>query len=219
MDQEFWHRRWRKGEIGFHRDSVHPKLVTFWSRLTIPSNARVFVPLCGKSLDMIWLAEQGHSIIGVELSEQAIGEFFASTRYDTIAYERRDGFSIHRAGPYELWCGDIFGLPADVLESIGAVYDRASLVAFPSDMRPRYARFMHDRIPSGTPTLLISLAFDQNEMAGPPFAVPEGEIGTLYGDAFDIEIVEREDSLAGDPGLAKRGLTHLVETVSLLTRR
>ena len=44
------------------------------SALGLAKGAAVLVPLCGKSLDLVWLAEQGHAVIGVELAEAFVKE-------------------------------------------------------------------------------------------------------------------------------------------------
>src|SRR3546814_2711790 len=76
MDPDFWQQRWRDNRIGFHRDGVLPLLEKHWPSLGLATGSRVFVPLCGKSLDMAWLAARGHRVLGVELSPLAVGQFF-----------------------------------------------------------------------------------------------------------------------------------------------
>ena len=74
MHAEFWQARWARSEIGFHLPEVNPYLQQYWPALGLPEGARVLVPLCGKSLDLVWLVEQGHAVIGVELAERAVQE-------------------------------------------------------------------------------------------------------------------------------------------------
>mgnify|MGYP000992455332 CR=1 FL=1 len=66
MDHGFWLERWRNGQIGFHNSEVNGMLLRHHAQLG--AAARVLVPLCGKSLDMGWLAAQGHEVVGIELS-------------------------------------------------------------------------------------------------------------------------------------------------------
>jgi thiopurine S-methyltransferase len=218
MEPDFWHERWRTGDIGFHRPEAHDLLTRYWPRLGLAEGAEVLVPLCGKSRDMAWLASQGHRVIGVELSEIAIDDFFAAEGL-TPAVEKRDGFQIKSAGPYALWCGDIFALPTAVTAAVAGVYDRASLVAFPPAEQPRFADALARLTPAGVPMLLIGLEFDSAEMRGPPFPAPRARIGDMLGAEFDITELEVREVLSANPGLAKRGLSRLVETALVLTRK
>ncbi|MCL4160804.1 UNVERIFIED_CONTAM: hypothetical protein GTU68_061051, partial [Idotea baltica] len=132
-----WLERWQQSQIGFHQAETEPLLPNHWPELRLAANSTVFVPLCGKSIDMVWLAGQGHSVIGNELSQIAIDGFFAG---QNLAPEVRteSGFTIKSAGPYELWCGDFFEMPATATRNVSAVYDRAALIALPPAMRKQY---------------------------------------------------------------------------------
>lgn len=218
MDHEFWLERWRKGEIGFHRDDVHPELPARWPALMVPEGARVFVPFCGKSKDMAWLAERGHPVIGAELSELAVWQFFSDRGLEP-GIQEAGLHKVYAAGPYTIWCGDMFALPYDVSAEVAGAYDRASLVALPADMRPRYAAFMAERMPAGSRTLLVALDFDASEMKGPPFPVALPEIHDLFDRSFDVSVLHVNDALDGDPGLRKRGLSALTETCCVLVRK
>lgn len=216
MEQKFWLERWEKGETGWHRDEVHPELPAHWPLLALPAKARVFVPLCGASPDMAWLAAQGHEVIGVELSRLAIEAFLARHRVKHIVMEDH-GFRTYLGGRYQIWQGDLFALPDDALAGIDAVYDRASLVALPEEMRRRYARFLAERIAPGVPGLLISFSYDQNKMSGPPFSVPASAVDDLLAADFDITALSNSDAL--DESLKKRGLTAVQESSYLLRRK
>lgn len=218
MEPEFWHERWRTGDIGFHRPEVNALLVQHWSALDLPPHATVLVPLSGKSLDMAWLAQRGHSVIGVELSELAIDEFFRSVGL-APEHETRGQFVVKRAGSYTFWCGDIFELPLNAVAGVAAIYDRASLVAFPETEQPRFAAALARLAPIGARMLLIGLEFDATEMKGPPFPAPRSRIEQLFSEAFDVALVDERDAMPANPGLGKRGLSRLVETVFVLTRR
>ncbi len=217
MEPEFWHERWRKGEIGFHQEAPHPALAKHWPSLGAPQGGRVLVPLCGKSHDMHWLARSGHSVVGVELSPLAVDAFFseaglAPTRRAEAAHE------VVTHAPYDLWCGDIFSLRPAQLPDIAAVYDRASLIALPPAMRSHYAGWLAAAIAPGTPVLLITFAYDQSEMNGPPFSVTDAEVHALFSADFDIDRQAANDVWASEPGLRKRGLTGLTESVYTLRR-
>ncbi len=217
MDPKFWIDRWQRQEIGFHRDEAHDSLQRSWSQLNLPPGSTVFVPLCGMSNDMAWLAGNGHKVIGVELSEIAIKAFFETQRL-TPETRTSDDFTIWSSGPFEIWVGDIFQLPSRVIKDCAAVFDRASLVALPATMQRDYAVLLTENLSPHEQILLISLAFDQDEMKGPPFSIPKSKIDELFADNFKIQVLETENTLDANENLKKRGLSNLEETCYLLTR-
>jgi len=218
MHQDFWHERWRTGQIGFHQSTVHPFLTRWWPRLELPTGARVYVPLCGKSLDMVWLAERGHRVVGSELSEIAIRDFFADRGLEPAL--TRDGeFARYAAGPYEIIGGDALALTPGVLGHVDAAYDRAALVALPPGMRPGYAASLASLLPTGARSLLVAFEYPQEMKGGPPFSVEAAEIQRLFAAAFAVEQVERLDVLAENPKFAEIGIPALFETAFLMERR
>jgi len=202
MEASFWHERWEKGDIGFHRDAFHPSLNRHWEKLEVESPAAVFVPLCGKSLDMAWLASKGHRVIGVELSQLAIDAFFESQ--DLTPTTRIEGeHAVSSAGPFELWCGDVFKLPATLLRNVAAIYDRASLVALPPKIQDFYANWLSTKLPDA-PILLVGLSYDDSEMNGPPFSIPQSRIRELFADSYILDVSSDEEVLDANAGLRKR---------------
>lgn len=218
MQADFWLERWREGQIGWHQPDVHPALERDWPGLGVDPAARVFVPLCGRSLDMTWLARRGHGVLGVELSPIATAGFFEHERL--VAGRSKAGPMIrHAAGPYEILQGDFFDLTREMAGSIGGWYDRAALVALPPELRIRYAGRMAELLPPGTGGLLISAEYAQEKMAGPPFAVLADEVHALFDPQFEVELLERRDVIASSPRFAERGLDSFHETVFRLARR
>lgn len=193
MDKAFWHQRWDEGRIGFHQDDVHPALPLYWQGVTESERSDgpgvVFVPLCGKSNDMVWLAQEGWQVIGVELSEKAIQDFFAAQNLTPERWEVADQLYCYQAGDYQLYCGDIFHLHRQHLMSVTAVYDRASLVALPQAKRHRYAFHLAQMLSPGVQMLLVSL--EHSKPSGPPFSVEATEVDWLFGANFEIQLLAR----------------------------
>lgn len=217
MEHDFWHQAWAAGRIGFHRDAPLPALLRHWPALALPAGSRVLVPLAGKSLDMVWLAEQGHEVLGIELSPLAISQFFAERGLEP-AEDRHAGLPRWRAGPFTLLRADVFAVPAAVVAGCTALYDRAALIALPPEARRRYAAQWSRHLPPGTRMLLVTLDYAQERRAGPPFAVSPAEVEALYGAAWEIRELESRDIRARNPGLAA-GLDWLHGNVHALTRR
>ena len=218
MDPAFWRDRWDDQDIGFHQADIHALLPKYWPRLELASDAPVFVPLCGKSLDMVWLAQQGHRVIGAELSQRAVDDFFAE-RGLTPSAHASGSFTVESAGPYELWCGDFFDLPRGAVTGVAGVYDRAALIALPPSLRERYADTLAALLPPQARILLITLEYEQTQMSGPPFSVPVGEVRALFATSYQLDEFECRDVLDGHPHFKQRGLTALQERAYLLQRK
>lgn len=216
MHQEFWLEAWHNNQIGFHNEDINPHLQQYWPALNIAAGNRVFVPLCGKSNDMLWLLAQGCDVIGVELSELAVAAFFAENNI-SASVRQQGPFTLHESNGLRLYCGDFFALNADELHGVDAVYDRASLVALPPDMRIAYAEHMQRLLKPGTQILLIAFDYPQHEMTGPPFCVSNEEVQSLYGAWCRVELLGTEAILEREPRFRDRGLSRLEEHVYRLT--
>lgn len=183
MEHAFWHTRWEEGRIGFHQQEINEQLQQHWSALNLDVDVQVLVPLCGKSRDMLWLREQGHSVVGVELNQGACEAFFIENGAEADVAESSP-YQIYECDGIELLCGDVFALDATRFDGVGAVYDRAALVALPPEMRRAYAQMLCEKLPAGVPMLLITMEFAGEQ--GPPFAIAEAEVHGLYGERFEI---------------------------------
>ena len=218
MEKEFWVERWERQETGFHQGDINPYLKRYWPELNLARGSEIFVPLCGKSRDMSWLREQGYGVTGIELSDIAVRAFFVENGH--VPHRDTCGrFDRYEAEGIRLLCGDFFDLGRDDLANVTAVYDRASLVALPVEMRRRYVRHMADILPSATQILLVTFDYRQTEMPGPPFAVSPDEVQALYRDYAGIHLLEQSDVLAQNPNFKARGLSRLHENIFLLTLR
>jgi thiopurine S-methyltransferase len=218
MDKAFWTERWRRRDIGFHQPHIHEPLQRYWPKLDLPVASAVFVPLAGKSRDMVWLATQSHRIIGVELSDVAVREFFQDGG-QTPDIRSEGPFDVFSAGPFSLYRGDYFEFPPEAVKDVVAVYDRAALIALTPELRVRYARKLASVIPLQAVIFLVALEYPDGEISGPPFSVTPDEVKRLYGDTFEINVLEARDGLPGSGNLKRRGVTRLVETAYLLRRR
>lgn len=217
MDQEFWHRRWRKNEIGFHMTEAHHYLPRFFSRLQMQPSDTVFVPLCGKSPDLAWLREEGLNVVGIELSRTAVDAFVRENDL-SVQWSIKAGLPCCLADGYKIYCGNFFDLTTAELDGACSVYDRGSLVALPPEMRARYADHLAALLPSGGRVLLIGYTYDQLETPGPPFSVSQEELEALFGENFQIEMLSLEDALWSHQGLVARGVTQLQEYAVLMIR-
>jgi thiopurine S-methyltransferase len=218
MQRDFWLERWARNEIGFHLSEVNPRLQRFWPLLHLPASASVFVPLCGKSLDLHWLAAQGHRVIGVELAEAAVQAFFAEAGLASHV-DHAGSLPRRSAAGIDIYSGDVFELRADELANVGGVFDRAALVALPPPMRERYAAHVLRIVPAGTRILLLTFEYDQTRIPGPPHAVMEDEVMALYGARSEVELLAREPVRVIPPSFAAAGVTDAAEAVYRIVKR
>ena len=216
MHADFWHERWAENRIGFHGARPHGRLVEHWPALDIDPATPVFVPLCGKSLDVLWLHERGHPVFGVDLSEIACEAFFVD---NALAFERRAmerGIEFTGTGDaagIRLIAGDFFALTPVDTEHVHAVYDRAALFAMPEGLRADYARQLVDLLPLQTRGLVMTIEYDASKMDGPPFSVPDAELRELLGGNFELELLAHHAGPERLGNLADRGLDTLDERV------
>ena len=218
MHTDFWLERWEQNQIGFHQDDFNNHLQAFWDQLQIPAGSNIFVPLCGKSQDLLWLRAQGYGVTGVELSPIAVRDFFAENRLEpTIT--THGALQRWEADGLVIWLGDFFALSAAEVAQCAGAFDRASLIALPPAMRERYAQHLIQILPTHCRTLLITLEYDQQQMNGPPFAVHEAEVRALYADALAVSLLFVTDVLDDSPGFRLRGLTKLEEKVYVLQEK
>ena len=218
MNPDFWHQRWRDNQIGFHQPQVNPVLVKFFSRTGAAPGDKVLVPLCGKSLDMPWLQQQGHQVLGIELSSIAVADFFKEQGRQACTTRVGD-YESSRSGDIEILCGDFFGLTREETGEIAAVYDRAALIALPPEMRQAYINKLAELVPTGVNMLLITIEYPAGEMQGPPFSVSEDELQTLCSNQFTISLLGTHDVLAAESRFRERGLTAMQDKFYLLQRR
>ena len=217
MEPKFWQERWARNQLGFHLPEVNPYLQRHWPSLALAEGAKVLVPLCGKSLDLMWLATQGHRVLGVELSEQAVEAFFSEQSL-TPRITQRGVFTVYQADLIEVWCGDFFALDAEVLADCTAVYDRAALIALPPLMRLQYTEQLNNMLRPGCQGLLITLDYDQTQKAGPPFAVTDEEVKVLLGVHWSLQVIEKQDILGESWKFVQDGVTGLDERVYRVAR-
>lgn len=218
MEEKFWLERWEKNEIGFHKEEPHHDLLRFFDRLQVATKDTFFVPLCGKSPDLVWLNGRGLDVVGVELSRLAVDAFIEENRLNgnwSIAAE----MPCWLGQGYTLFCGNFFKLSAADLGDVRAAYDRGSLVAMPVEMRANYASHLARLMPVDSRLLLISYEYDQSETYGPPFSVSFAEVKKIFAANFEIELLVEEDALWSHQGLVARGVSKLAEFAVLLTRK
>lgn len=198
MDAEFWHRKWKEKDIAFHEAEGNQLLIEYFSELGLADDSRIFLPLCGKTLDIGWLLSNNYRVAGVELSETAVQELFAQlgivpavTNVGELKHYQREGMDI--------FVGDIFKLDSATLGAVDATYDRAALVALPEQTRQKYAAHVIE-ITNNAAQLLLCFEYDQTCMAGPPFSISDAEVERHYGQNYNQQLLASVDVSGGLKG-------------------
>ena len=198
-DQNFWIDRWKRQETGWHQKEVEPALIQNFAG---QSGGRVLVPLCGKTLDMAWLADHGHEVIGVELSSQACDEFFLEQKLKPEVSSSKN-FKVYRTPKLTIFQGDFFDFTSEQAGDLTAIYDRAALIALPPYTQKLYAVHLKQlslgsRLKSNFHILQIAIEkTDEDDGEGPPFSVSFEELKRLYGDHFEISLLSHSAVVLG----------------------
>ncbi len=198
MHADFWHQKWQDNAIGFHESEANPHLLQHFETLSLAAGKRIFLPLCGKTLDIAWLLSNAYRVAGAELSETAVEQLFVelNVKPTVSAVGELKRYSEQNI---DIFVGDIFDLSSDTLGPVDAVYDRAALVALPEETRRHYAAHI-TKITHTAPQLLVSIEYDQSLMAGPPFSLSQEEVNRYYEESYNLNLIASTDIPGGLKG-------------------
>lgn len=219
MDPKFWLETWEENEIRFHQDDTEPRLKRYFADI---KPGRIFVPLCGKSLDMLWLIKKGWEVIGVELSPIASEAFFKENQIP-CEKQKVGPFDVYVGKNIKIFCGDLFELKPEYIGSLSAVYDRACIIALPPEMRKKYAAHLKSILSLSQfdefRWLLLSMEYPQQLAEPPPHSVERAELDSLFLVEFKIQELERAVQSQGRKGNPKFDNVAVLDTAYFLTNR
>jgi thiopurine S-methyltransferase len=221
MDKTYWLKRWQTGDTRFDESAPHRYLTRFFTQVAPLSTNCIFVPLCGKSIDMTWLLQQQQRVIGAEISPIPLQMFIQENQLQPTIKTTTYG-TVYHAGDCTLYQSDLFKLPAEIFQPVDLVYDRGALVALPwPELRQQYLQWYKEKLPVGTRILLISFESEADlpHTAGPPFPIAFDELTQQLGTHFSIELLAREPVQDIDPHWRDRGLTRLYECAYCLEKK
>ena len=211
MEASYWHNKWKINQIGFHQSKTNPLLIKHLEQLGLSKGDRVFLPLCGKTVDIAWLLSQGYKVAGAELSEIAIKQLFEALDL-TPEISTIDSLTHYHAANIDMYVGDIFNLSAEVLGDVNASFDRAALVALSPEIRERYSAHLVD-ITGNAPQLLICFEYDQSVMSGPPFSIVKSGVEAHYAANYQLKLLEAPHLKGG-----LKGKIEAIEAIWLLQK-
>ncbi|AOA57640.1 thiopurine S-methyltransferase [Acinetobacter larvae] len=207
MQADFWLQRWQNNNIGFHLTQPNPLLCEHLPQLKLSRNARIVMPLCGKSVDIDYLLQQGYRVAAIELCEIAIAALQQRLGLN-FTYREQNGIGHYHHPQIDLYVGDIFQLTAAQLGAVDAVYDRAAIIALPFEMRQNYSQHLL-QLSQVAPQLLISLEYPQQDFAGPPFSVTASELAQHYAQHYTLNVIKDQSTerlFGSHPGREKAWL-------------
>ena len=191
LEPQYWQEKWESRQIGFHRDQPHPFLQKHIDTISFGPGKRILIPLCGKTVDIPYLLSRGFEVLGVELVETAVQELFSEMTVQPEIESLMNGkLKSYSAEGIRVFAGDLFDISPELLDSVDAIYDRASIVALPEGMRERYSERLLRLCPEA-PQLIITFEYDQSGMDGPPFSVTERNLREYYGKTHQLTLLEK----------------------------
>jgi thiopurine S-methyltransferase len=209
-----WIARWTNSsgaKIGWHKFQPNEILVKHEKNFLGESKKHtVLVPLCGKSVDLTYMADHGHTVVGVEGVKEAI-EMFSDESGESLLLDNYNnwflGHGTRATGALAIVNGDYLTQTEEDMKlllktinpqidcSNGAfarVWDRASLVAIEPSDRQKYAEVTSSLMQDGGKMLLCTFEYDSTKRSGPPYSVPLDEVTRLYAPhGMTIEVLER----------------------------
>jgi thiopurine S-methyltransferase len=203
-----WLKFWENNETNWHGDKITQELVEYFELFELEPRDKVFVPLCGKSLDMLYIMNQGFSVVGVEISEIGVRQFFSE---NNLAYKitKVDDFDLYSTENLEIYCGDFFALTSKHLNNVKSVFDRKSLIALEPEVRQKYVKHLNDIISLGARILLVTLQYPQYQMSGPPFSVDKSEVESLFSMAFESQELRSFNDIENESKLTRAGVDYI----------
>nr|CAB3267192.1 thiopurine S-methyltransferase-like [Phallusia mammillata] len=210
-----WDNKWKAEKTMWHRNEVHVDLLKHEKLL---DTGRIFLPLCGKSVDLKYLAEKGHEVVGLEFSEKACDDFFQENGLQFTKRKLVD-FAFFQYEAKELkitiFQGDMFDANKSLLGSFDAIWDRGSFVAINESDRPKYAKILCNILKPTGKVLLNSFTYDSTEFGGPPHSADRETVEKVFGSTFKVTFLDSYDYLR--PQLKARGITKMIASNYILT--
>jgi len=254
-----WHGRWEELKLGWQMEEVHPIVLKYGDRrrqeLVVNESCdassqsagggdddakiRWLFPLCGKTVDMAYLAkkETTDEVVGVDGIRRALEEFSKShpdlnMQWETttplsdeesfpVSHERLKGDSV------TLLKGDFFALTTEIAGGhFDVVLDRASMVAIDPSLRAQYVATLGRLVRPGGRILLVTVEKRTGDaqaiIKGPPYSINEVDVRRLYESQKWVEsvtLLEEIDQFkakASDDRFQKDGVTSMYELYFLI---
>eukprot|EP01061_Rhynchopus_euleeides_P017456 TRINITY_DN29009_c0_g1_i1.p1 TRINITY_DN29009_c0_g1~~TRINITY_DN29009_c0_g1_i1.p1 ORF type:complete len:251 (+),score=104.53 TRINITY_DN29009_c0_g1_i1:59-754(+) len=152
LSLEYWNQRWQDGSTGWRNAENEPEGPPFADNVSFAEGAleqkvlcegkSAFVPLCGDSNVVLYLAEQGMTVVGLDGSAIAVQQLKARVAEASEDVQKRvhlvegDFYAFLPGSEMHL------GSTAKNIKQFDFIYDRASFVAIDPARRDEYKSLM-----------------------------------------------------------------------------
>ncbi len=196
VSHEQWTQAWDKGTIGWHRDKVDAILQKYLKQLCGDKESiSILVTLCGKTLDLPWLADEGHSVVGCELAELAGKQLFEENDipFSVTTIDDFKVFSATDSKKLKFYAGDFFKVNAALIGTFDVIWDHNAFGAVSPNDRSRYIELLSSLLVPGGKILLSNWEYDQSKRNFAPYSLNSEQIKEYFGTLFEVELLERMD--------------------------
>jgi len=202
---DYWKNRWNDGQTQWHKSEVHQILTTYFDK-TFPSasETKIFVPLCGKTVDMKWFYDKKMSVVGLDGVKQSLEQFLSEQGIESSVQkvpslgDQAEVF-ISSDDKMHLYCADLFKFSKEIEGTFDAVWDRGSLVALNREDVKEYVKIIKSLLKPGGRCLLEIFEYDVTKVVGhpPPHPMLESEVRQLYESDCTVELLHRMETKIG----------------------
>ena len=164
-----------------------PEAHDFLTRHLTPdqlSGRNVVVPNCGRSVDMIYLAQHAARVTGTGCTPMQIEQF----QEENCLYMEFDG-AAWRFDSLSLSPVPLCNLPDAQLGTVDIVYDRSAMISTAPDMRGDYLSRIDRLTRPGGRIYLMTVEFSTQRSEG-PYSISAAEVETLFGDRYTVKHLE-----------------------------
>lgn len=204
MTVGMWKECWNTPNVEFHNPQLNELFVKYHQRMLTRPGMRIFVPLCGKAVEMKWLVDHGHKVVGLEAAPVPCKAFFEE---NGIPYNVKEMKGIH-GEKYEsldhnivIYSCDFFLFTADICGEFDGIWDSGGLNSMDVEDREAYIRRIRTLMGKGCVNLTEFVNFDKS-MVDITWSMTKEELQKVFGEGF---IVEDLNEMAAPQRLKRQG--------------
>ncbi|MRX28461.1 thiopurine S-methyltransferase [Kangiella sp. HZ709] len=185
MDYHFWDTCWQRASQPFHLSEAHPFLRRYLYLLD--NKEKLLLPLSGKSVDPIFLAQNNIHSTSIEFNPSAIDNFIIDSElsFKRKTFEQKKCYDF---GDFDIWLADFFDIETKDIGKFSQVFDRAALVALPKELRDKYIKHLKSLLQPKATILMVTMDYEEGEMSGPPFYIAQNELTELFPESSIREL-------------------------------
>ena len=173
-EQADWQKHYDENDLAWDLGEVANPFVRLWEDKVLTPGSLI-VPGCGQGHEVIYFAERGFQVTGVDFSSGAV-ELLS----ESLSRKNLNAKVLHR---------NFFELDETYSKAYDALLEQTFFCAIHKDQRSAYVETVSRILKPGG--LLFGLFYETGEEGGPPFNTTEADIQNHFAAAFDIERLEK----------------------------